>query len=565
MKKILAIILSMVLIISVCPLGLFSITASAAKSGYYMYEVSNGEATITYCDQSIRGDVIIPSSLGGYPVTSIGDFAFDYCISLESIIIPDSVTSIGERAFNYCYNLTSVTIPDSVTSIGAEAFYYCHSLKSVTIPESITSIEKGTFSSCFNLKSVTIPDSVTSIGEEAFYYCSNLTSVTIPANITSIEEGTFSGCENLTSITIPDGVTSIGENAFSCCERLTSITIPDSVKSIGDYAFTECESLTGVIIPDSVTSIGDNYAFGTKTLLYGYKTCSALVNYAATHYNEVVYIDAPDEESIFSGKIGKNNWSIDKRIGELLITGNGPIIDFTSITPPWDEYSQCITKIVISDGVTSIGDAAFESCYSLKSITIPDSVTSIGDYAFKYCDSLTSITIPNSVTSIGCSAFFGCTSLKSVTIPYGVSYIYSDTFYMNNIENIYIFNKDCYFDYDCGLYYNQTIYGFVGSTAETYAEKIGAGFIDIMTVHTHTWNDNHICTECGTVDYVIGDVYGVEGVTDRDAVYLLYHTFLSDIYPVNQDCDFNGDGEVNDKDAVYLLYHTFLPDLYPIN
>ena len=65
--------------------------------------------------------------------------------------------------------------------------------------------------------------------------------------------------------------------------------------------------------------------------------------------------------------------------------------------------------------------------------------------------------------------------------------------------------------------------------------------------------------------YIIGDVDGVEGVTDRDAVYLLYHTFLSDIYPVNQDCDFNGDGEVNDKDAVYLLYHTFLPDLYPID
>lgn len=65
--------------------------------------------------------------------------------------------------------------------------------------------------------------------------------------------------------------------------------------------------------------------------------------------------------------------------------------------------------------------------------------------------------------------------------------------------------------------------------------------------------------------YVVGDIDGVEGVTDRDAVYLLYHTFLSDIYPVNQDCDFNGDGEVNDKDAVYLLYYTFLPDLYPIN
>ena len=67
------------------------------------------------------------------------------------------------------------------------------------------------------------------------------------------------------------------------------------------------------------------------------------------------------------------------------------------------------------------------------------------------------------------------------------------------------------------------------------------------------------------IDYTPGDIDGVEGVTDRDAVYLLYYTFLPDMYPINQDCDFNGDGEVNDKDAVYLLYYTFLPDLYPIN
>lgn len=64
--------------------------------------------------------------------------------------------------------------------------------------------------------------------------------------------------------------------------------------------------------------------------------------------------------------------------------------------------------------------------------------------------------------------------------------------------------------------------------------------------------------------YSTGDIDSVQGITDRDAVYLLYHTYMSDIYPVNQDWDFNSDGEVNDKDAVYLLYYTFLPDLYPI-
>ena len=66
-------------------------------------------------------------------------------------------------------------------------------------------------------------------------------------------------------------------------------------------------------------------------------------------------------------------------------------------------------------------------------------------------------------------------------------------------------------------------------------------------------------------DYKEGDLDCDFEISDSDAVYLLYYTFLPDIYPINQDCDFNGDGEINDKDAVYLLYYTFLPDLYPLS
>lgn len=85
----------------------------------------------------------------------------------------------------------------------------------------------------------------------------------------------------------------------------------------------------------------------------------------------------------------------------------------------------------------------------------------------------------------------------------------------------------------------------------------------------HTYDDRAdlICNDCGyeRPPYTPGDLDDNDEITDRDAVHLLYHTFLPNLYPVNQDCDFNGDGSVNDKDAVYLLYHTFLPNLYPIN
>lgn len=85
--------------------------------------------------------------------------------------------------------------------------------------------------------------------------------------------------------------------------------------------------------------------------------------------------------------------------------------------------SSQITRVVIPEGITSIGNNAFYNCTSLTSVTIPDSVTSIGDMVFSRCTSLTSITIPSSVTSIGNEAFDNCSSLTNVTIPDSVTSI----------------------------------------------------------------------------------------------------------------------------------------------
>ena len=235
---------------------------------FLSYAVDGNSITITDCDASTSGELVIPATIEGKPVTSIGNKAFDECTSLTSITIPDSVTSIVLRAFSGCTSLTSITIPDSVTSIGDEVFINCTNLASITIPDSVTSIGDGAFWNCTNLTSITFGTNskFTSIAVSAFYQCTSLTSITIPDSVTSIGESAFAGCSSLTSITIPDSVTSIGNGAFSGCTSLTSITILDGVTSIGRGAFFGCTNLTTITIPSSVTTIGDKAFSGCYEL-----------------------------------------------------------------------------------------------------------------------------------------------------------------------------------------------------------------------------------------------------------------------------------------------------------
>ena len=261
-------------------------------SGDYEYAIlEDGTAEITTYYGEAEA-LIIPETLDGLPVTTIGDWAFEGCSSLSAVTIPDSVTTIGDGAFAYCSSLSDVTIPDSVTSIGDGAFASCSSLSSIEvspdhpalavidgvlfskgdrrlicypgglsessyeIPQGIVIIGEEAFAGSDKLSAVTIPGSVTTIGDWAFEGCSSLSSVTIPDSVASIGSGAFYRCDSLSSVTIPDSVTSIGYSAFAYCSSLSAVTIPNSVTTIGDWAFEGCSSLSSVTIPDSVTEIG---------------------------------------------------------------------------------------------------------------------------------------------------------------------------------------------------------------------------------------------------------------------------------------------------------------------
>ena len=161
------------------------------------------------------GNVVVPSSIDGKKVTSIGKNAFRRCKKLTSIIIPDSVKNINENAFVGCNKLTSITIPDSATSIGRAAFY-----------------------DCLSLISITIPNSVTSIGDLAFFNCQNLTSINVESENAkySSENGVLYNHDKTILICYPTG------------KKETSFCIPESVINIYNYAFEVCLNLDSIII-----------------------------------------------------------------------------------------------------------------------------------------------------------------------------------------------------------------------------------------------------------------------------------------------------------------------------
>lgn len=90
-----------------------------------------------------------------------------------------------------------------------------------------------------------------------------------------------------------------------------------------------------------------------------------------------------------------------------------PIINGTTL----EQWPSAKGHVTIPDGITEIGDNAFNGCTKLTGVTIPNSVTRIGERAFYKCTGLTGLVIPDSVEEIDDEAFYGCTGVTSVVLP----------------------------------------------------------------------------------------------------------------------------------------------------
>ena len=274
-----------------------------------------------------------------------------------------------------------------------------------------------------NGENVIIPSSVGSglavveIGLNAFRG-RQLPTLTIPNSVTKIGQGAFENNE-LNSLILPDSVATIGVDAFRG-NRLSTLTIPNSVTTIEQGAFLDNE-LTSVILPNGITAIGVDAFRG----------------------NHLSAITIPSSvTTIEQGAFEENE----------------------------------LTSVILNDGITTIGVDAFRY-NQLSALTIPNSVTTIGQGAFLN-NELTRVTLPDSLASIGVEAFKN-NRLTSIMIPANVMTIEQGAFGNNfSLSDVGVLSQTVEFKNGniFGGSTNLTLYGYAGSTAQTFATANGRPF-----------------------------------------------------------------------------------------
>lgn len=408
------------------------------------YKIGDEEAYVYSCEETASGDIIIPSTINGYPVTRIGQFAFADCKKITSVTISSGISEIGYFAFQSCTALKSVSLPESIVSVLEFSFQGCTNLEYIDVSDNNSiylsdngvlynkkekkllrcpqtksgnyivldeteEIDCDAFERCINLTSIVLPSSLMHIGSGAFMNCKSLKNVNIPQGVENISSETFKNCNLLEKIAIPNSVTTISYNAFENCSSLTEISIPNSVTDMWDRVFEGCYSLETVTLSDNVTCIPE----GT------FNNCTNLKNIKIPNGVETI------EEGAFANCSSLSKITIPNSI--------------TSIGASAFEGCHSLESIVIPNNVTSISEATFACCYNLKNVVFNEGLKSIGSAAFGLCKSLTNIVIPSSVTSIDYGAFSYCYNLEDVTFNEGLKFIGQEAFtFCVSLKNISI-------------------------------------------------------------------------------------------------------------------------------
>lgn len=236
----------------------------------FAYTTENGEVTITDYTGT-REHVLIPSEIGGFPVTALADKAF-YEKHVTTVVVPDSVTEIGDLCFSGDNYLLSLTLPDGLAELSYGALESCYSLMDFELPKGLKTIGAGALQAIFYLTHLTIPAGVTDIEQMNFLMMHGLEEVSVAEGSTSFtydaENGLLMTADKARllhcffhlapqkEIILPEGMKTIDPFAFHYDVTVEKIVLPEGAETIGLLAFGICPKLTEIVIPASVTAIG---------------------------------------------------------------------------------------------------------------------------------------------------------------------------------------------------------------------------------------------------------------------------------------------------------------------
>ena len=323
------------------------------------FSLINGETEyeVMCGDVDLSGEVEIPSSYKGMPVTSIAREGFKDCRELTGIIIPESITEICASAFEGCDCLGKAVISgSSLKEIGDHAFF-CTSLTSIRIPESVQWIGENVFCGCNMLREV--------LFDESPYL-----------NTINIGSYAFADCYSLESIMIPSGVEHMGDYVFSGWTKEQVIYILADIERIESWEACWAEGCEARIIWGGY---GSYYTEGLEFRDNG-SGYDVAVGTSLDHGEEVIVIPATYEGKPVTGVADHGFYGCEN-----------------------------LRKVIFTTSwyLTEIADYAFAGCTALENVNIPKSVVYIGSSAFENCTSLKSLTIPEFLTYISGSAMDG--------------------------------------------------------------------------------------------------------------------------------------------------------------
>ncbi len=348
------------------------------------FTAADGGWAVKAKSTNIAGDIVLPSTYKGQDVKTIPSGAFKDCISINSIVVPDTVNSIGEGAFSGCSGLKNLSLPfvgasRNVSGIGGsfgylfgkdqyiggtkvkqdygdygdyENWYIPSQLTSVTITDT-TAIPPRAFFSCTMLTEIELCEKIIFVGRHAFANCIAVKQLWLP-NISIIENNTFWGCSSLENFTIGDKVTQIQSSAFYGCMSLKSINsnedgvfvIPNNVTSIGESAFSGCIRLKNLTIPFVGSSSSGSGAEGCFGYIFGED------QYAGSRTVTQRYSTSP---------FCYNDWQIPSQLCTVAVTDAARISDWA--------FQSCsfLTSLKInSEARANVGADAFDNCISPK-------------------------------------------------------------------------------------------------------------------------------------------------------------------------------------------------------